>query len=379
MNIIDLFSGAGGLSLGASRAGFSVVGAVEWDSFAIETHKINFPNTIHIQKDIMALNGKDILNEIKCNKIEGVIGGPPCQGFSNIGKGNVNDERNQLFIKFFQLVKEIQPKFFLAENVPGIMQEKYCKIRKDAFSNVKNYIVFPPLEIIANEYGAPTTRKRIFFFGYLPGTLNGEISEESFLKKKKPIEQQIRVRQALEGLPYKIEGNVSNSGDVVLSKYYLNKFKQANDFYRKRIFDCIPKGVGNKDNIDRLQKSGIITGMYPTVHRQDVQSRYQSLNYGERDAVSKSVKLNPRMFCPTIRSGTGPEKGSYQAVRPIHYAEARVITPREAARLQGFPDWFVLPHTIWHSFRQIGNSVSPIVAEEILSVIFNVFQNYKLK
>ena len=369
-NIIDLFAGAGGLSLGACRAGFSVISAVEWDSYAIETHKINFPKTIHIQKDIMTLKGKDLLNEIHNNSIDGVIGGPPCQGFSNIGKGNVDDERNQLFIKFFKLVNEIRPKFFLAENVPGIMQEKYDTIRNDAFSKVQNYIILPPMEISANEYGAPTTRKRIFFFGYLPGALKKKISVESFLKKKKPIEQQIRVRQALEGLPYKIEGNTSQSGDVVLSKYYYKKFKQANDFYRKRIFDCIPKGVGNKENIDRLQKSGIITGMYPTVHRKDVQMRYQSLNYGERDAVSKSVKLNPNMFCPTIRSGTGPEKGSYQAVRPIHYAEARVITPREAARLQGFPDWFVLPHTIWHSFRQIGNSVSPIVAEEILSVIF---------
>lgn len=77
------------------------------------------------------------------------------------------------------------------------------------------------------------------------------------------------------------------------------------------------------------------------------------------------------MFCPTLRAGTGPEKGSFQAVRPIHYDEPRVINSRKAARLQGFPDWFKLPPTIWHSFRQIGNSVSPIAAEAVLKVIYD--------
>ena len=94
------------------------------------------------------------------------------------------------------------------------------------------------------------------------------------------------------------------------------------------------------------------------------------LGYGKQDKVSKSTKLKPNGFCPTLRAGTGPDKGSYQAVRPIHYKHARVITPREAARLQGFPDWYQLPETIWHGFRQIGNSVSPIAAEQVLSAIY---------
>ena len=90
----------------------------------------------------------------------------------------------------------------------------------------------------------------------------------------------------------------------------------------------------------------------------------------QQDRISKSTRLDPQGFCPTLRAGTGPEKGSFQAVRPIHYQYSRVITPREAARLQGFPDWSKLPDTIWHGFRQIGNSVSPIAAERVLSAIF---------
>ena len=97
------------------------------------------------------------------------------------------------------------------------------------------------------------------------------------------------------------------------------------------------------------------------------------LKPGEVDSVSKSYRLKYKGFCPTLRAGTGSDKGSYQAVRPLHPTENRVITPREAARLQGFPDWFQFHSTKWHSFRQIGNSVSPILAEHILRVVKEAF------
>ena len=114
----------------------------------------------------------------------------------------------------------------------------------------------------------------------------------------------------------------------------------------------------------------MVNGVYPTKHTDAVKERYKELAHGQQDQISKSKRLDPDGFCPTLRAGTGPEKGSYQAVRPIHYEYARVITPREAARLQGFPDWYKLPDTIWHAFRQIGNSVSPIAAERVLSAIY---------
>ena len=137
-NVIDLYAGAGGLSLGAARAGFTVTAAVELEPHAIETHSKNFPNTIHIRKDIMELTGSSLLEivKIKDKKPDGIIGGPPCQGFSSIGQGNVDDSRNCLFIKFFELVEDIQPSFFLAENVPGIMNPKYDEIRAKAFQHL---------------------------------------------------------------------------------------------------------------------------------------------------------------------------------------------------------------------------------------------------
>ena len=150
-NVIDLFAGAGGLSLGAARAGFNVSAAVEIDPHAMNSHRANFPNTVHIQRDIMTLTGAELLQlaGIQQDDLVGIIGGPPCQGFSSIGHGDVNDIRNKLFIKFFELIEELQPAFFLAENVPGIMNPKYDSIRNEAFRHIGNYqMLWQMLQII---------------------------------------------------------------------------------------------------------------------------------------------------------------------------------------------------------------------------------------
>jgi DNA (cytosine-5)-methyltransferase 1 len=142
--------------------------------------------------------------------------------------------------------------------------------------------------------------------------------------------------------------------------------------YVARLTDLIPAGVGDAKAITRLQRSGEVSGCLGTRHLPDVIDRFAALGPGQKDAISKAVRLDPNGFCPTLRAGTGKEKGSFQAIRPIHHLLPRVITPREAARLQGFPDWFTFHPTKWHSFRQIGNSVSPIVAESVLRVLANL-------
>jgi len=114
------------------------------------------------------------------------------------------------------------------------------------------------------------------------------------------------------------------------------------------------------------------------VHSCEVRARYASIVAGDVDAKSKSKRLKLNGFCHTIRAGTGRDHGSFQAVRPIHPTEDRVITPREAARLQSFPDWFQFYPTKWHSFRQIGNSVCPILAEKILKLIYDAIIERKV-
>ena len=274
---------------------------------------------------------------------------------------------------FFEMVSAVQPLFFVAENVPGIMRDKYDSIRNRAFSIVRNnYNLLEPILVNASEYGAATSRTRYFFIGIRKGS-GIELCDEDFYKAKVANEFKTNVSEALEGLPIGLSHSIHQSGIHSVGEHYSDKAGKhlQNAFFYSRTTNDIPSGVGNPVFVARYQKEHITNGFLTTNHTESVANRYRNLKFGEQDKVSKSYKLNPDAFCPTLRAGTGPDKGSFQAVRPIHYNEPRVINPREAARLQGFPDWFELPNTIWHSFRQIGNSVSPIAAEAIMRVIYD--------
>jgi DNA (cytosine-5)-methyltransferase 1 len=364
LNVIDLFCGAGGLSLGAARAGFTIRGAIDTDPWANATHQKNFPHTSHLSISVSDLSDSSLRHpfNLKNRDIDGIIGGPPCQGFSNIGHGNENDERNGLFIDFFRIVNATRPKFFLAENVPGILKEKYAAIRTQALNYVSNtYVVLDPLILTASDYGAPTLRKRVFFFGYLRNEV--EKLTASHFKPPKDVET-INVKDAFEGLPKKIKPSWQREDQGWRIVHARN-----DGFFRTRLHGVIPDHVGDRIAIDRLRNESRASGFLGTVHSREVANRYANVRCGQSDPISKSTRLELNGFCPTLRAGTGSDKGSYQAVRPLHPTENRVITPREAARLQGFPDWFQFSPTKWHSFRQIGSSVSPILAERILSVI----------
>lgn len=363
--VIDLFSGVGGLSLGAARAGFQVTLAVDLDNHAVAAHTLNFPNSRHWNTDISQLSGHHLLQYLGINSIalDGLIGGPPCQGFSMIGKRSVSDARNNLFVKFFELAGQCHPKFFLVENVPGILDKKYDSIRKKALEFViKEYTIIGPLILKASDYGAPTTRERVFFVGYLPEAFD-ILTFMDFESKK--IGKPTTVSEALYGLP-------AIRSDWIKDEQSWRKIKDLPDtFYGSSISGQIPEGVGDKETIRIYREQKIVSGNFGTRHTEEVKSRYANLKPGEQDKVSKSVRLELAGFCPTLRAGTDSDHGSYQAVRPIHPTMPRVITPREAARLQGFPDWFRFDPTKWHSFRLIGNSVSPILSQSILEVIFS--------
>jgi DNA (cytosine-5)-methyltransferase 1 len=362
--IIDLYSGVGGLSLGAVKAKFDLIGAVEREKRIIDSHSKNFPTSTHICDDVSRLTGKDLISLTKLGKPEltGLIGGPPCQGFSTIGKRNIDDQRNKLFNDFFRLASELRPAFFMAENVPGILNEKYSEIRKNAFKIVENdYDILDPIKDNAAEFGAATTRTRVFFIGVRKDILGANLILQAINSQK--TTNSTFVKDALLGLPVKISDtwidyNSSwQKTDTILTNPYLASL------------NTIVDNLGDTISINRLLKQNEVSGCFGTKHATDISLRYASLKPGQQDNISKSVKLREDGYCPTLRAGTDSTKGSYQAVRPIHPSEARVITPREAARLQGFPDWFQFHETKWHSFRQIGNSVCPIAAEKVLTAI----------
>lgn len=367
-SIIDLFAGAGGISLGAARAGFNLAAAVELDKFAVDTHTRNFPKSVHLMEDVAKLTGKELvkLSGLADRQLAGLVGGPPCQGFSSIGKRDTTDPRNNLFNHFFRLVKETRPSFFLAENVPGILDEQYSEIRQKAFAQLRktNYVFLPPIPVRASDYGAPTTRTRIFFFGYDPTKFRGEFTAEDFAPPSNV--EQIFVGPALEGLPVKINSKwqSAESGWRPLEGL-------QHGAYFDRILNDVPAQVGHQESLERFFCKLEVSGCMGTLHTAEVLKRFRQLECGQTDKISRSIRLSPNGFCPTLRAGTASDRGSFQAVRPVHHLASRVITPREAARLQGFPDWFVFQPTKWHSFRQIGNSVSPLVAESIFNAIYS--------
>lgn len=361
--VVDLFSGAGGLSLGATRAGFEVRGAVDIDPEAISAHKRNFPTPVHLLISISELNGRSLRDSFDLNNgdLAGIIGGPPCQGFSSIGKRDEDDARNKLFAEFFRIVAEALPVFFLAENVPGIMRDKNSAIRSKAFSYVEDkYVMLPPMVMAANKYGAPTSRTRVFFFGYLPDAM--ELLTANSFRPPSDAET-VLVKDALRGLPKKINPDCRKE-----AQGWRIVHVHGNGYYASRLHGHIPPGVGDLIALERLKNESRASGFLGTVHSIEVAKRYAKIECGKSDPVSKSYRLDPDGLCPTLRAGTDRDRGSFQAVRPLHPTEPRVITPREAARLQGFPDWFQFSPTKWHSFRQIGASVSPIIAERILTV-----------
>ena len=368
-NVVDLFSGAGGLSLGAARAGFTVRGAVDTEKEAVKAHKHNFPQTTHLQTDVSKLTGQSLRESLgfKNGDLAGIISGPPCQGFSFIGHNSKNDPRNKLFPEFFRIVAESQAKFYLAENVPGILHEKNSEILNKALSYIEDkYVTLQPMVLTASDYGAPTARTRVFFFGYLKDEMETLTSEDF----KPPTDVEIiHVKDALHGLPIKVKPTwqtEKQSWRVVRV--------HSEGYYASRLHGHVPQGVGDPIALGRLKNERRASGFLGTVHSKPVAERYAAIECGKCDPISRSYRLDPHGFCPTLRAGTGRDHGSFQAVRPLHPTEPRVITPREAARLQGFPDWFQFSPTKWHSFRQIGSSVSPIIAERILAVVLRALE-----
>lgn len=369
--IVDLFCGCGGFGLGAELAGFRTVAAIDIDETLQSAYKLNFPNANVVKADLSKLGKSDwesILENV--NNVDGIIGGPPCQGYSRMGAGDVSDNRRLLIMDFVRHVNILSPKFFVMENVEGLLDAKNIgQLQKAILSVDKKYTVLEPFVIDASLYGAPTKRKRVIVIGFDSKKISG-ITKDIFFSLNKVV----TVRDAISDIPEPIPQS-NNPEDFGWAPY---KYMEALSEYAKFMRADPPEGLGNPEAIRRLHENEV-SGNFITVHSENVRNRYASIEPGKADPVSKSKKLCWDGFCPTLRAGTGADKGSHQAVRPLHPDFGRVITVREAARLQGFPDWFCFHPTKWHSFRMIGNSVSPIVSRDILSKIFFSIQQDLIK
>lgn len=346
VKIIDLFSGGGGLSLGAHLAGFVTDKAVEIDPNLSLSFKANFPEAQVFCRDINDIDPESL----RMSEPFGIIGGPPCQGFSAIGKMREFDPRRTLISAFCEKVEQLSPAFFVFENVTGLLFEKNISVLEAALDKIpSHYNIMSPIVLNAADYGIPTDRRRVFIIGYNPDLVNS-ISSDNFSAKK--VAKRATVKDAFEGL---------KSADMVGEEDGYDKWRISD-----RSFGPYARQLVALDLT--------FTGNRRTRHTAEVQQRFSSLKQGETDPIGRHKRLSWDGLCPTLRAGTGSDKGSFQSVRPLHPEEPRVITVREAARLQSFPDNHLFHPTIWHSFRMIGNSVPPNLAKAVLETIGEAMQ-----
>jgi DNA (cytosine-5)-methyltransferase 1 len=364
--IVDLFAGAGGFSLGARAAGFSPSLAIDIDPDLTSSHKINFPAVRTVLADIGTADPAAVLNDagLAHKEVAGIIGGPPCQGYSIAGKRDPDDARNALVGSFFRFVNAVQPAFFVMENVPGILDEA-SRFHLDYGIDLVSakFEIVGPILLDASDFGAATARERVVVIGYRADHLD-RISDTDLESRKTA---KASVKDAIADLPAPNTAEADESGHFWAS-YPTQDAESPISGYAARARRPPPTDVVDDVVRERLSRN-MVSGFRPTVHSEPVLERFAKVQQGARDRTSKYPRLRWDAPSPTLRAGTGKDRGSFQAVRPLHPSKDRVITVREAARLQGFPDWFQFHPTIWHSFRMIGNSVSPYLSEAILRLL----------
>jgi DNA (cytosine-5)-methyltransferase 1 len=364
--VIDLFAGAGGFSLGAHLAGFAPALAVEIDRDLASSRPLNFPGTKTLYADLGTLAPAQALKEanITPNQVTGIIGGPPCQGYSEMGRQDPRDERNALVGRFFDYVAYIQPSFFILENVPGILEDGLRIHLDEGLSRVgAAYQIVGPMILDAKEFGAATCRQRAVVVGYQTDRVDPLSEADIRAQRAAPA----TIHDAIRDVPPPLAAERDASGNF-WGRYDTQHHPLSR--YARHARRAPPTGLATQE-IRTSYRSGRVSGLQPTAHTPAVLERFLALQPGEVDRISKYPRLRWDGFCTTLRAGTGRDHGSFQAARPIHPEEPRVITVREAARIQGFPDWFQFHPTIWHSFRMIGNSVSPYMAEVLLRLLRN--------
>ena len=347
LKVIDLFAGAGGLSQGFRDAGFDIISAVEINKNLSQTYKENFPKTKIFEKDIIKVKSKSLL--VKHLSVDVVIGGPPCQGFSMSGKrirNNgifLNDKRNVLFKEFVRIIKELKPKIFIMENVPGILNIFEGKTKNQILSIFKSIGYETTVKVLlAADYGVPQIRKRAFFIGNNLG-----IDPDFFFP---PIENKdyVTVKDAIFDLPF-IESGEGEFKSLYkkkpLTEYQKVMRKNSNFLYNHistkhddkviSIIKMLKEGEGRNSLPAKLRTKSIHSGSYMRI-----------------------VKDKPA-YTITTRFDTPP------VGRVTHPVANRALTAREAARLQSFPDNFIFFGKKTHVGIQIGNAVPPLLAYKI--------------
>ncbi|MCT7972409.1 DNA cytosine methyltransferase [Laspinema olomoucense] len=373
---VDLFAGAGGMTLGFEQAGFDVLAAVEIDPIHCATHEYNFPKWKVLCRSVVEVTGKEIRtqSEIGSREIDVLFGGPPCQGFSLMGKRALDDPRNSLVFHFIRIVTELQPKYFVMENVRGLTIGPHKQLLEEIIDKFHHcgYQVLTPYQVLNSAYyGVPQNRERLFLIGCREGlslpNYPTPITNPPGCKKLRNLSDlpaTPTVLEAIRDLP-----RVEQYAELLDRDWISYKYPPASAYgIQMQALSAPSHNYAYPREGDR----SILTGNHRTQHTQRAIDRFKATPPGKSEPISRFHKLNPQGLCNTLRAGTPSNRGAYTSPRPIHPFEPRCITVREAARLHSYPDWFRFHVTKWHGFRQIGNSVPPLLAEAVATEIIRV-------
>lgn len=335
-SIIDLFCGCGGLSLGFEKAGFEIEFAIDMWNDAINTYNHNHKNKVAICKDIHDLDNEFLKDLSEKKNIVGVIGGPPCQGYSSVGTRNIDDPRNHLYLEYCRVVEAVNPQFFVIENVRGLLTLNNGMFRDDIINRFEKlgYTVSPPKVINAADYGVPQNRQRVFFVGI-------KNAEFAFPKEK---DYMVSTFDALSDLPFL--DNLKEYKEI-----YKYASKPLNEYQELMRGDS--DTVLNHNFTVHTEQTKNIIGMVKDGGKiSDLPEEY----WGVRKYNKAFQRMNSNLPSNTIDTG----HRNY-----FHYKENRVPSVRESARIQSFPDGFVFIGSKTSQYKQVGNAVPPLLAEEI--------------
>lgn len=350
--VIDLFSGAGGLSKGFLDAGFDVLLGVDNDKAALNTFKLNHGGAEALTLDLSDNKAfDDIKNVIGSRKIDVIVAGPPCQGFSLSGPRNFDDDRNKLYLAVIKTVKIFQPKAFIIENVPGMATLYNGEIKNEILKrfdklgyNIESKI------LCAADYGVPQMRRRLIFMG-----IRKDIGKPYFPKPIITEDNYITCRAAIDDLPSR-EFDIGKEDDDYLnspnSDYQVRMRGSCNVLHNhigtnhtKLVSDTIalvPEGGNYKD---------LPPGWGETRRFNEAWTRYDG------NKPSKTIDTGHRNH--------------------FHYKYNRVPTVRENARLQSFPDDFIFLGTKTQQYRQVGNAVPPLLGFALANEIIRILERDK--
>lgn len=348
--VLDLFCGAGGLSLGFKLAGFQIVGGVDFQQDAIYTHEKNFKNSISICGDIKEINDEKV-KELFQNKVDIIIGGPPCQGFSAGNRQQIeNDPRNKLFFEFIRFVRILKPKAVVIENVrqiltkdKGFAKNKIFEILEELGYNVDVRV------LTASEYGVPQNRNRAIFIGVKKEI--GKINYDMIKKVSKPV----TVKEAIGEL-YELENKNTN----ILTSEPLTKFQKYVRAKDNMIFNHDIKYPNQEvqDRMNFVPQGGNWQNVPESMWKTKRSNRHSSA-YRRLDETKPSITI---------------DTGHMNYFHPLYN---RVPTVRESARLQSFPDDFIFVGTPTSQLRQVGNAVPPLMAKAVAELIKETLDNEK--